>query len=120
MMTSNEQADRTGRLSVQHRVADGVRVVSLTGEIDHTTKDVVRDALQAREETSRVVADLEHVTFLDSSGINVLIYVNQHLSDVGGWLRVAAATPSVNRVIELVGIDAVIPCHRSVEEALNS
>ncbi|WP_329274427.1 STAS domain-containing protein [Streptomyces sp. NBC_00691] len=119
-MTSNEQTDQTRRLSVQHHVTDGIRVVSLRGEIDHTTKDVVRDALLSQEATPRTVADLEHVTFLDSSGINVLIYANQHLVDVGGWLRLAAAAAAVQRVIELVGIDGVIPCHPTVEAALHA
>ncbi|MFC8491553.1 STAS domain-containing protein [Streptomyces sp. NPDC057235] len=61
-------------------------------EIDPTGRDVLRDALtQHRAGTPpRVVADMSGVSFMDSSGINVLIFAHQHLTDVQGWLRIAA------------------------------
>jgi anti-anti-sigma factor len=114
------KADRPDRFSVEHSQVDGVRVVTVRGEIDHDVTDAFGQALQAGRETGRphVVADLSGVTFMDSSGINVLVAAHQQLTDAGGWLRIAAAQEPVLRILRIVGLDAVIPCHPTVEQAL--
>ncbi|MFJ4868588.1 STAS domain-containing protein [Streptomyces sp. NPDC088757] len=118
-MTSTEETDRPERLSVTHHTVDGVRVATLFGEIDHTTKDALRDALLPADGTApRVVADLSGVSFMDSSGINVFIFAHQHLSDLQGWLRIAAPQEAVLRVLTLIGVDTVIDCHPTLEDAL--
>ncbi|MYV70250.1 anti-sigma factor antagonist [Streptomyces sp. SID2131] len=121
-MSGNEQADRPSRLSAAHHTVDGVHVVTLQGEIDHTGKDVLRDALLQHEAGAppRVVADMSGVSFMDSSGINVLIFAHQHLSDAQGWLRIAAAQEAVQRVLSLIGVDTVIACRPTLEQALNT
>ncbi|EFL36543.1 anti-sigma F factor antagonist [Streptomyces viridochromogenes DSM 40736] len=115
-----EPADRPMRLSVEHRVLSGVRVVTLRGEIDHDVQDVLSQALLAENTTVplRMVADLSGVTFMDSSGINVFVAAYQQASDTGGWVRIAGAQESVLRVLQLVGVDTLIPCHPTTEQAL--
>ncbi|MFE5829277.1 STAS domain-containing protein [Streptomyces sp. NPDC056488] len=121
-MSGNEQADRPERLPVAHRAVDGIRVVTLHGEIDHTGKDVLRDALIQHEAGTppRVVADMSGVRFMDSSGINVLVFAYQHLADAQGWLRIAAPQESVQRVLSLIGVDAVIGCRPTLEQVLTA
>ncbi|MEU6621977.1 STAS domain-containing protein [Streptomyces litmocidini] len=121
-MPSNEETARTERLSAAHYMVDGVRIVTLQGEIDHTTKNVLHNALLPPDDTAappRIVADMAGVTFLDSSGLNILISVHRHVSEAQGWLRIAAAQKAVQRVLSLVGLDTVIPCHLTVADALN-
>ncbi|WP_329447101.1 STAS domain-containing protein [Streptomyces canus] len=100
----------------------GVRVVSVEGEIDHTVRELLSSALLSgygAKPPSRIVVDLSRVTFMDSSGINVLIAANQQVRGAG-WLRIAGAQGPVLRVLALVGVDALIPCHPTVEQALNA
>ncbi|MFD9394871.1 STAS domain-containing protein [Streptomyces sp. NPDC060000] len=66
------------------------------------------------------MADLSNVTFLDSTGINVFFDAHRRVSATGGWLRLAAVQEPVMRVVHLVGLDTVIACHPTVEQALNS
>jgi anti-anti-sigma factor len=66
------------------------------------------------------VVDLSGVTFMDSSGINVLIAAHQSMSAAQGWLRIAGAQESVLRTLQLVGLDQVIGCHPTVEQALTA
>ncbi|MDQ0585379.1 STAS domain-containing protein [Streptomyces rishiriensis] len=120
-MTDNEYADRPDRFSVVHRMVDGVRVVTVRGEIDHDVKTVLGNALLAPDEAappSRIVVDLSGVTFMDSSGINVFVTAHQAVSGDEGWVRIAAAQKPVLHVLRLVGIDALITCHPTVEQAL--
>ncbi|WP_062650717.1 STAS domain-containing protein [Streptomyces maremycinicus] len=121
-MSDIEQADRPDRFSVAHRTVDGVRVVTVQGEIDHDVKDVFSDALLSGDRGapgSRIVVDLSGVTFMDSSGINVFVTAHQAVSAADGWLRIAAAQEPVLHVLRLVGIDALITCHPTLEQALN-
>ncbi|MFD5110533.1 STAS domain-containing protein [Streptomyces cinereoruber] len=116
-MTSNDRAERSARLSAVCRVVDGVRIATLHGEIDYDETDILRQALLPEgQPILPVVADMSGVTFLDSSGINTLLRINQQVSR----LRIAAPTESVRRVLALVGADTVIPCHPTLEDALTA
>ncbi|MFJ8510085.1 STAS domain-containing protein [Streptomyces avermitilis] len=120
-MTDIEKADRPERLSVEHRMVGGVRVVTVQGEIDHDVREVLSEALLSEDGAappSRIVVDLSGVTFMDSSGINVFVAAQRAVSGPEGWLRIAAAQGPVLHVLQLVGIDAFISCHPTVEQAL--
>ncbi|MFJ1806729.1 MULTISPECIES: STAS domain-containing protein [unclassified Streptomyces] len=120
-MSNIEKAERPGGLSVEHSMVEGVRVVTVQGEIDHDVKEVLSEALLPRDGTappSRIVVDLSGVTFMDSSGINVFVAAHQAVSGNEGWLRIAAAQKPVLHVLRLVGIDALITCHPTLEQAL--
>ncbi|MEV4339460.1 STAS domain-containing protein [Streptomyces sp. NPDC049590] len=113
--------EQTGpeRLSVFRSTIDGVTVVTVTGEIDHHTSGVLRDALAPADPApgARTVADLSGVPFMDSSGINVLIAGHQAHQPTG-WLRLAGVRGPVLRTLEIVGLTPLIPCYPSVGDAL--
>ncbi|WP_346345431.1 STAS domain-containing protein [Streptomyces sp. SID5643] len=121
-MSQHEKADRPGRLHTEHRMAGDIRVVTLRGEIDHDVQDVLSEALlvEGGAVPPRTVADLSGVTFMDSSGINIFVAAHQQASSADGWVRIAGAQRSVLRVLELVGVDTLIPCHPTTEQALAS
>ncbi|MGW2836067.1 STAS domain-containing protein [Streptomyces sp. NPDC001286] len=109
----------TGRLSVVATTTDGIRVLTLAGEIDHHTGDTLRQALApSGTARPRIVIDMHLVTFMDSSGINILIAAHQTLSQADGWLRLAAVGTTVKRTLSIVGVDALIDCHHTLHQAL--
>ncbi|MFE5511718.1 STAS domain-containing protein [Streptomyces sp. NPDC056529] len=114
-----EQTGQDGRLSVVTTTIEGIRVVALSGEIDHHTGDLLRQALDVRADApSRVVADMQQVTFMDSSGINILITAHNALAGADGWLRLAAPHGAVMRTLQIVGVDTVIDCREDLQHAL--
>ncbi|MFI1207334.1 STAS domain-containing protein [Streptomyces sp. NPDC020802] len=123
MTDNNQKTGRSDRLAIDCVVVDGVRVVTVRGEIDHEVKDVLGGALMSEEGAVpplRVVADLSGVTFMDSSGINTFVAAHRHVRDVQGWLRIAGAREPVMRVLQIVGLDTVVTCHPTTEQALNA
>ncbi|GHH66124.1 anti-anti-sigma factor [Streptomyces umbrinus] len=107
------------QLSIGHTTIDGIRVVTLHGEIDYTVKHALTEALMPRHAApQRTIVDLSGVTFMDSSGINIFIAAHQAATDRQAWLRIAGAQESVRRVLQLVGLDQLIPCYPTLEQAL--
>ncbi|MEU0946871.1 STAS domain-containing protein [Streptomyces canus] len=103
----------------QHTTADGVRVLALAGEIDHTTTDIFRQALTADGGSPRyTVIDFHDVTFMDSSGINVLVAANNAARTDGGWLRLAHTPTPVLQLLRIVGLDDIIPIYPTLNGAL--
>lgn len=84
-------------------------VVKVAGELDVA----VVDQLQARINSvarpgEAVVLDLSELSFIDSSGLNVIVTAFRHAKRDGWELRIEPAmTPAVKRVVTMMGLDAV-------------
>ncbi|MGW0335581.1 STAS domain-containing protein [Streptomyces sp. NPDC003011] len=105
----------------QRTTADGVHVLALAGEIDYTTAGIFHQALTAQDGSARfTVVDFGDVTFMDSSGINVLVAANNAARTRGGWLRLADVPTPVLDVLHIVGLDDVIPLYSTPNHALTA
>ncbi|WP_328863031.1 STAS domain-containing protein [Streptomyces sp. NBC_00306] len=67
-----------------------------------------------------MVVGLSGVPFMDSSVINLFVAAYQQVNETQGWVRIAGAQKAVLHVLTLVGIDALITCHPSIEQALSA
>lgn len=104
---------------IRHITADGVHVVALTGDIDHTTAGIFRQALTPPGQSApHTVADFHDVTFMDSSGINILVAANNAARAHGGSLRLAHTPTPVLDLLRIVGLDAILPLYPTLEDAL--
>ncbi|MFE9500656.1 STAS domain-containing protein [Streptomyces collinus] len=119
-MVETENAYQAQPLEVTSTATDGITVVSVAGEIDHNSAGPLIEALGLGElgDPPRVVVDLRQVSFMDSSGINVLLAAHRDIAPASGWLRLAGVQPYVMRTLELVGVHHIIPCHPGLQEAL--
>ena len=83
--------------------------VALSGEIDCATAPMARARLLAavRDHPGReCVVNMSEVTFLDCSGIGVLVDAREEARSTGGFLRLAEVGPGPQRILTLVGMDA--------------
>ena len=80
--------------------------VVVRGEIDVDTAPKLQQVLDgAIEKGARLVAlELEHVDFLDSSGLRVIVAVSKDLRGRGGSLMLGGASPAVLQVLEITGV----------------
>jgi anti-anti-sigma factor len=106
------------RLRAEQQVVDGGVVLTVTGEIDVTTIGALAEALDhAADAAPVVVADLTGVTFMDSTGLSTMLRAHHDLVARGGRLALVGAQPSVQRVLDLTGVDTVIPLYPAVDHA---
>ena len=106
------------RLSVRVEPATaGASVVSLSGELDLSTIPRVESRLfEEMRSADRLVVDLSRLSFIDSSGIGLLI---KAFRSTEGSLHVVIARESqVERVFTLAGIDRALPIFLDREAAL--
>jgi anti-sigma B factor antagonist len=81
-------------------------VVAVRGEIDIVTAPKLQDALLSSFNASspRGVVDLSEVTFLDSTGLSVLVTAQKQCRDFGGGLELVITSDAVLRVFEITGL----------------
>ena len=80
-------------------------IVRPLGELDLATVGQLQDALGAlREEGTPVVLDLEGLTFIDSSGLRLLLTASAAAEDAGQELTMRGGQPNVARTLELCGV----------------
>ncbi|MFF2205480.1 STAS domain-containing protein [Streptomyces sp. NPDC058145] len=118
-VADTEQAVQPEQLSIVATTTNGIHVLTVAGEIDHHTGDALSQALDlSGTPRPHVVVDLGQVTFMDSSGINILIAAHRTLTEAGGWLRLSNPTGTVLRTLQLIGLDTVIDCRETLDHAL--
>jgi anti-sigma B factor antagonist len=94
-------------------------VVAPTGEIDLATAPELAGSLEAAPPGVRhVVVDLTDVSFIDSSGINVLLTAERRLAEGGAGFRVVAPPGPVRRVFELTQLVDSLGVVDSIGDAL--
>ena len=90
---------------------DGRLMVSLTGEIDHhCAKDYIA-AISSKLEvyTPKIcVLDFQEVTFMDSSGIAVVINALRYMDKLEGQLLLSSLKDQPLRVFRAAGIDKLV------------
>lgn len=95
-------------------------VVIAAGEIDLATSPQLRDALLAPEASSaRVVLDLREVTFIDSSGLGVIVGQQKRAQEHDQRFAVAVGgAAAVQRILELSGLAKVLDVVDDPQERL--
>lgn len=80
----------------------------LTGEVDHHRAGELMRQMEQQldlESPSQVELDLSGVTFMDSSGIALLLRLHRSLSLTGGRLRVTGVPPQPAKVLKAAGLN---------------
>ena len=93
-------SDEGARLTVV-RNSDGWRVA---GEIDAHSAPALAAAMAELPDVSQVVADFCEVTFMDSSGLRVLVDAAMSATNAGKSFAIANPQAAIRRVVEISGL----------------
>jgi anti-sigma B factor antagonist len=90
-----------------------VLTVRLSGELDLAARPVVtkqvNGALVENADIERVAVDLGEVKFCDSSGLGALLDIRRAAEKLGATLVLRAPSAGVARVLDIAGIDELLP-----------
>lgn len=93
------------------RSENGKAVAVLTGDIDHHSARKLRSELDNFVMTMQpdiLIIDLTGISFMDSSGIGLIIGRYKLLKELGGRLEVKSPQPYIRRVLRLSGIERIV------------
>lgn len=87
----------------------GVVTFRLHGELDAMTAPTVRDAVVRviSEGRANLVFDCEHLGFIDSTGLGVLIGARSRALAANGSVALTGVKPAFHRLLTVTGIDGL-------------
>ena len=100
-------------MSLEYRIerhADRVTVMP-EGDISIETVDVLREVLRNvldSQNVAHIDVDMRAVTFLDSTGIGVLVAARKAAANRGGTLMLREPTAMVRMVLEIAHLDGIL------------
>lgn len=102
---------RPGDFDVFLERIDGQYRLRLSGELDMATAPWLRDHLVeiAANGAGRVVIDVSRLSFIDSTGLSVLVSGWRRLRECGGDLVLAAPSPAIAKVLDIAGLRELFP-----------
>jgi anti-sigma B factor antagonist len=107
-------------MQITERTDGTVPIVSISGDIDLETSPQLRDFLKplATKKTPALLLDFGGVEYIDSSGLATLIEYFQSVQGFKGKLALAALSPRVKNVFEIVRLEQIFSIHPDVPSAL--
>ena len=90
---------------------NGTAVALLKGEIDHHNAKSLRAELDhyiVTVQPERFAIDFGGITFMDSSGIGLIMGRSKLMKECGGSLDIRNAQPYITRVLKLAGVERIV------------
>lgn len=90
---------------------DRTLTARLAGEIDHHAAKVIMAELAEQIDAAlpeQLLVDLSQVTFMDSSGIAVLLNAWRRMNQLGGSVQVQQTPPQAKKVLMAAGLERLM------------
>ena len=88
-----------------------VMCLRVSGEIDHHQAKALMEAIDRYVDSAlprRLTIDLEGVTFMDSSGIALLLRAQRRMRELEGELRVTSVPAQADKVLKAAGLHRLL------------
>lgn len=95
-------------MEIKTSTDDAVTTVYLKGDLDHHNAAPLRehvDAVIRQCHPQKLVLDFGGISFMDSSGIGFVMGRYKLIQSMGGQLQVRGATPRMEKVMRLAGLE---------------
>lgn len=107
---------------IREETSDEVAVIMADGYVDFDAAPALKQNIlrQIDEGSRHLVIDLSAADFIDSTAIGVLVGALKRLQDCNGSLALVCTNDNIRNVFEIVGLDDMIPMHRSRDDAISA
>lgn len=109
-------------LDVSSEARGNTWVIHLKGFLDVHTHEMLRETIREHLEKGqcRLVLDMAQLTYIGSSGIEVILSAVQPLRDRGGDLVLTGMSPKIFKVFDLLGLPALFTIHPTLDEGIQA
>jgi len=108
-------------LNIELETKHNVLCIRLAGELDHHYAEELRtkatEAIESRN-IRHIVLNLEHLSFMDSSGLGVILGRYKQIKQLGGEMVICAISPSVQRLFDMSGMFKIMKLETNEQFAL--
>lgn len=105
------------QLRIDETTENGCVVLSVHGEIDLASAPSLESRVESLDHGTPVVVDLSGVTFIDSTGLRVLISANEAANEAGGRFHIVASEGPVTKLFAITGVDEWLNVHDTRDSA---
>lgn len=97
-------------MSVTIESSGSLIVAYLIGEIDHHTASLIREKIDntiSFKKPSHLILDFKNVTFMDSSGIGLVMGRYRLMQNFKGTVEIRNVSPRKKKLMELAGLGSI-------------
>ncbi len=98
-------------------------VAGIIGELDHHTAEYVRDKIDGellKSTNKNIIFDFSNVSFMDSSGIGVVIGRYKNIQKLSGKAAIVKANEQISKIFKMSGVLKLIPLYDNVDTAIKA
>jgi anti-sigma B factor antagonist len=109
-------------LEIRSEAQGSATVIRLKGFLDAHNHGLLREAVKehVQKGRNRLVLDFSELTYIGSSGIEVILSNIQPIRDSGGDIVLAAMPPKIFKVFDLLGLPSFFTITPSVDSAVQT
>jgi anti-anti-sigma factor len=108
--------------SLKLLIENNKAVLKFDGEVifdnSNQLKEESKKRLAKKEEVESLIVDLSRVSYLDSSGVGVILSLFKFMRNRNGSLSIAEPNEKIKRVFEVTKMTEIIPVYPTLEEAV--
>ena len=107
-------------LQINSEERDGLLIIGLEGSLDTNTSGTASEEFSNRikEDFKNVLFNLQHLDFVSSAGLRILLRTAKTVESSGGSIKVCHAAGTVKEVLEISGFDRLLDIHDTEDSAV--
>ena len=106
---------------MQVKVKGNTLIIIVNGDLDHHNAEIIKNVADVNIMENKIrnlIFDFKNSSFMDSSGIGVMMGRYKLISNAGGRACAVNLNPAVERIFQISGLHKVIEKYDTVEDAL--
>ncbi|WHH60448.1 anti-sigma F factor antagonist [Petroclostridium sp. X23] len=108
-------------MQISFEIINRTLIAKIEGELDHHTSVDVRERIDREmnmKQIKNLIFDFERLSFMDSSGIGVIIGRYKHIQKLNGKICITDLNPQIDRIMTISGLRKIIPIYNNLSDAL--
>lgn len=100
-----------------------VLIASIIGELDHHSAEYIRDKIDGeliKSITKNIIFDFSKVSFMDSSGIGVIIGRYKNIQKLNGKAAIVKANDQISKIFLMSGVLKIVPLYDNIDTAMEA